>query len=248
MEKTVQAEPKWLEIAREDLGVEEISGPQANPRVMAYFKAAKANWVKDDATPWCGAAMAAWVVLGGYAPPAEAVRARAWLDWGIPLEKPRVGCVCVLQRGNDEKSGHVTLWLEDRGDRFLGLGGNQGDAVSITAFPKRDILGYRWPPAAEIPANVPAVPVALPPARPLKKSGTVRAAIYGAFAWIGLQLEAGYTFAMDAVAQIVTFGPVKTAALEMGANHKAVMLGIGAYATSMVLSRRVKADVEGRAA
>jgi hypothetical protein len=53
---------------------------------------------------------------------------------------------------------------------------------------------------------------------------------------------------MDAVAQIVTFGPVKTAALEMGANHKAVMLGIGAYATSMVLSRRVKADVEGRAA
>lgn len=141
-------QPKWLELARADLGVAEISGPSANPRVMAYFEAAGADWATDDAVPWCGAAMAAWVSAAGYTVPPQSARARAWLEWGTALDAPKVGCVVVFQRGKSEKTGHVALLVEDRGDRLLVLGGNQGNAVSITGFPKRDVLGYRWPAGA----------------------------------------------------------------------------------------------------
>ena len=58
-------EPKWLQLARQDLGVAEIAGPTNNPRIMQYYKAANANWAKAETVPWCGAAMAAWVAGAG---------------------------------------------------------------------------------------------------------------------------------------------------------------------------------------
>lgn len=238
-------EPKWLEIARTDLGVDEIAGPKANPRIMAYYKAANANWAKDDAVPWCGAAMAAWVTAGGYTVPAEAARARAWLDWGVPIEQPKKGAIAVLRRGADEKSGHVTLFLEDRGDRILCLGGNQGDAVSITSYPKRDLLGYRWPAGADVPAK--DVPEALPPVRPLPRSGTVWGGLAGLVAAVTSYAETAMQTATGAIATLTELGPLKSAILETGANSKAVALGLAVFAGILVISRRVKAAVEGRA-
>lgn len=239
------AEPKWLELARQDLGVDEIAGPKSNPRIMAYYKAANANWAKDDSVPWCGCAMAAWVAGAGYTVPAEAARARAWLDWGVPLEQPRKGAVAVFRRGADERQGHVTLFVEDRGDRVLCLGGNQGDAVSITSYPKRDLLGYRWPAGAEIPKQ--DVPEVLPPARPLPKSGTIWGGITAGGAATAAYAENTMKGALEAVAELNTMAPVKNAILEAGANSKAVALGLGVFAAVLVISRRVKAAVEGRA-
>ena len=238
-------EPKWLEIARTDLGVAEISGPKANPRIMDYYKAANANWAKDDAVPWCGSAMAAWVVGAGCTVPAEAARARAWLDWGVPIEQPKKGAIAILKRGTDEKSGHVTLFLEDRGDRILCLGGNQGDAVSITSYPKRDVLGYRWPTGVDVPKK--DVPEALPPARPLPKSGTVWGGLAGIGATAGAYADGTVKGALEWTAALTELSPVKSVAMEAGANSKALMLGFGVFAGILVLSRRIKAAVEGRA-
>jgi hypothetical protein len=36
------------------------------------------------------------------------------------------------------------------GDLLI-LGGNQGDAVNIRAFPRGRVLAYRWPPGRELP-------------------------------------------------------------------------------------------------
>jgi uncharacterized protein (TIGR02594 family) len=238
-------EPKWLELARQDLGVDEIAGPKANPRIMEYYRAAHANWAKDDSVPWCGAAMAAWVAGSGYTVPAEAARARAWLDWGVPLTDPKKGAVAVFRRGADEKSGHVTLFVEDRGDRVLCLGGNQGDAVSMTAYPKRDLLGYRWPAGADVPKV--DVPTVLPPARPLPKSGTIWGSVTAGGAATAAYAEGTMRGALEAVAELNTMAPVKAAILETGANSKAVALGLSVFAVFLIISRRIKAAVEGRA-
>lgn len=239
------AEPKWLELARQDLGVDEISGPKSNPRITAYYKAGNANWAKDDSlVPWCGFSLAAWMAGAGYTVPAECGRARAWLDWGVPLEVPKKGAVTIFRRGTDETKGHVALFLEDRGDRILVLGGNQGNAVSITSYPKRDWLGYRWPAGADVPKQ--DVPEVLPPARPLAKSGTIWGGITAGGAVTASYAEGTMKGALEAVAEINTMAPVKGVILEAGANSKAVALGLGVFAVFLVLSRRIKAAVEGR--
>jgi hypothetical protein len=53
--------------------------------------------------------------------------------------------VAVLQRGADSSQGHVAFWIGAKGDRVLLLGGNQGNAVSVAAYPVFRVLGYRWP-------------------------------------------------------------------------------------------------------
>lgn len=237
-------EPKWLEIARTDIGIAEIAGPKANPRIMQYYRAAGANWAKDDAVPWCGAAMAAWVSIAGFPVPAESARARAWLDWGVPMEQPKPGAITVLKRGADEAAGHVCLFLEDRGDRILVLGGNQGDAVSITSFPKRDVIGYRWPVGADAPRDAPRM-VAVPD-KPLARSGTVWGALLAALATVEAYLDAGLKTALEAIQRLTEIAPLKAALLEAGANSKAVALGIGVFACATVIARRVRAHVEGR--
>lgn len=239
-------EPKWLTLARQDIGIAEIAGPKSNPRIMAYYKAANANWAKGDHVPWCGAAMAAWVSLAGYPVPAEAARARAWLDWGIPLEAPRVGAVTVLKRGDDEASAHVCQFLEDRGDRILVLGANQGDAVSITSFPKRDVLGYRWPPGAPMVEEV--AKLVEVPSRPLTRSGTVIGGIGGIGATIAGFADQSLKTGLEWTAALTELGPIKGALMEAGANAKSLALGLGVWAASLVISRRVKAAQEGKSA
>jgi len=146
------SDPAWLARAHEEMGVAETPGAASNPRVMAYFKAcgSSADWVKGDSTPWCGGFVGAMMAAEGFVLPSEPLRARAWLGWGNAIETPKPGAVVVLTRGGDPASGHVALFRqfsEDRTKVYV-LGGNQGDKVSILAFPVSQVLGYRWPPNA----------------------------------------------------------------------------------------------------
>jgi hypothetical protein len=47
--------------------------------------------------------------------------------------------------------GHVGLVVgEDRTGNLLVLGGNQGDAVRVSAFGRARVVAYRWPPAVDV--------------------------------------------------------------------------------------------------
>lgn len=83
--------------------------------------------------------------------------------------------------------------------------------------------------------------------QPLKKSGTIWGAIAAAGATIASYADSAVRGALDAIAQFQVMSPIKGALVETGANSKAVALGIGVAATVLVISRRVKAAVEGRA-
>jgi uncharacterized protein (TIGR02594 family) len=137
-------EPKWLEAARADLGLAEIPGKATAPKITRWLVQLGAWW-NDDETPWCGVAMDAWMRAAGVAPPRAAYRARSWLKWGFPIphSDPVVGAIAVLERG---AGGHVTIVAgRDRHGFLMGLGGNQGNRVSIAPFNPARVLGLRWP-------------------------------------------------------------------------------------------------------
>lgn len=141
------SEPAWLQFARKDIGLRELPGAPTEPRIARWLSNLGAWW-RDDATPWCGVAVAAWMQQANVPLPKHWYRARAWLDWGV-IVGPAVGAVVVYER---KGGGHVGLVVgTDAAGNIMTLGGNQGDAVNIRPFARSRVLGYRWP------AGVPAI-------------------------------------------------------------------------------------------
>ena len=135
-------DPRWLQIARQDIGLAEVPGAASAPAIVRMWQAVKAPFT-DDATPWCGGALGAWMTRAGIAPPAACWRARNWADWGKPISEPVLGCVVVFSR---DGGGHVGLVVgRTRAGGLAVIGGNQGDRVCIAAFPTSRVLGYRVP-------------------------------------------------------------------------------------------------------
>ena len=71
--------------------------------------------------------------------------ARSYLAWGEALDEPRTGAIAVLSRGADPSLGHVGFLVGLTASDIVLLAGNQGDAVSVQAFPRSRLVGVRWP-------------------------------------------------------------------------------------------------------
>lgn len=140
-------EPKYLEIARRDVGVKETKGPQTNARVSQWLKRLRAWWA-DDETPWCGVALAGWMAEAGLEYPKEYYRALAWRNYGSN-SGPRLGAVAVLTRKGGGHVGIVT-GITETGDHVRLLGGNQGDMVRESWFPIDRVDSFRAPPGVTL--------------------------------------------------------------------------------------------------
>jgi uncharacterized protein (TIGR02594 family) len=133
----------WLDMARKELGVEEVPGSGNNPAILGYYRDAGHPEVGSDEVPSCAAFVGAMLSRSGYRP-SGSLMARSYLEWGARLDKPRLGCVVVLKRGAPP-AGHVGFAVEWNGATVKILGGNQSDAVSVATFSRASIIGYRWP-------------------------------------------------------------------------------------------------------
>lgn len=147
-------EPKWLTLARAELGAREIAGPRHNPKIVAWFERSGHGWIKDDETAWCAAFVNAMLEEAGVKGTGS-VAARSFMTWGKPLAEPRPGCLAVFWRGSRAGwQGHVGFFLRETGDEVEVLGGNQAGAVSIARYPRDRLLGYRWPATLEASRTV----------------------------------------------------------------------------------------------
>lgn len=158
MAKSQAGEPAWMAEARALVGLKEIVGSKHEPRIVKFFADAGHAWVKDDETAWCAAFANAMLKRAGIEGTGS-LAARSFLQWGEKLDKPRVGCLVVLSRGNPKGwQGHVGFYVGEDRTHIHVLGGNQSNAVSIARYSKTRLLGYRWPKEAAKPA-APAEPL-----------------------------------------------------------------------------------------
>jgi uncharacterized protein (TIGR02594 family) len=139
------SQPRWLALAWGDLGVAETPGPDHTRRILAYYADAGHPQVSDDETAWCAAFVGACLERAGLTS-TRSLLARSYLAWGQPLDAFRHGAVVVLSRTADPALGHVGFLVGETADSVVLLGGNQGDAVTVEAFPRARLLGLRWPP------------------------------------------------------------------------------------------------------
>jgi uncharacterized protein (TIGR02594 family) len=91
-------------------------------------------------------------------------RALSWLKWGVPLKKPAVGCVAVIDYGGGR--GHVGFVEGVYQNMIVLLGGNQSNQVNLTAFSAEDITAYRWPKGWPLDTSVYVLPEVRPDGAP----------------------------------------------------------------------------------
>lgn len=145
-------EPAWLRIARSYLGQREIAGRKHNPLILRWWTRIRAPFT-DDETPWCAAFVGGVLEEAGIKSSRSAA-ARSYCRWGIRLGRPVVGCIVVLERG--PKHGHVFFLLgRDASGNLVGIGGNQGNRVSIASFDPKRVLAMVWPASVPIPPSEP---------------------------------------------------------------------------------------------
>ncbi len=124
--------PRWILQAENHIGVKEVKGSSHNPVIVQFWKDIRRGGIKDDETPWCAAFVGSMLERSGI----QSTRfesAKSYLSWGEKLDRPVYGCVVVFSR---DGGGHVGFVVgKDKAGNLLVLGGNQGDAVNVKAFP-----------------------------------------------------------------------------------------------------------------
>ncbi|MBI1650820.1 TIGR02594 family protein [Hyphomicrobium sulfonivorans] len=140
-------QPPWLAAAWAELGQREVRGSADNARIRALFREVGHPAILHDEVAWCAAFVGACLERGGLAS-TRSLMARSYLRWGDDVSAGRIGAVAVLSRGRDPAAGHVGFLMGETPTHVVLLGGNQGDAVSVAAYPKTRLLGLRWPAAA----------------------------------------------------------------------------------------------------
>ncbi len=138
--------PPWLEEAFKHIGLSEIPGKNHNPTIINWLVDLKAWW-KDDEAAWCGTYVGHCLKTSGTTPPKNWYRAKEYANYGSPcnLDSIPFGAICVKSRVG---GGHVFFAVaESRDGKIIyGLGGNQGNKVSIVSFNLSDINAVRFPP------------------------------------------------------------------------------------------------------
>lgn len=137
--------PRWLQVARGELGQKEIPGQQDNPRILEYHRSVGLS--TGEATPWCSSFVFWCLKQAGVSTAGGSAMAKSWLTASSmqAITSPQYGCLVVFHRPPNPQSGHVGFYVGAEGGRIKVLGGNQGDAVSIAGYSTDRLAGYRWP-------------------------------------------------------------------------------------------------------
>jgi uncharacterized protein (TIGR02594 family) len=139
----ISKEPIYLQCARNELGVKELSGKANAKRVLEYHQATTLKASSDDIA-WCSS-FVCWCLETTGIKSTRSAAARSYLSWGKRINEPTVGCIVVFQRGNSSWQGHVGFVVGWDKTSITVLGGNQRDSVCIQKYPRSKVLGFRVP-------------------------------------------------------------------------------------------------------
>lgn len=136
----------FYRVAKKELDEGEVSGNQANPRIVQYLQSTSlsGNLNATDETPWCSA-FVNWVVEKAGMKGTDRADAVSWLNWGEKTDKPQKGSIVIFQWPD---GGHHVGFVNgfDQEGKVSVLGGNQSNSVKISEYNKSSVIGYRNPP------------------------------------------------------------------------------------------------------
>jgi uncharacterized protein (TIGR02594 family) len=130
-----------LVIALGEMGEKEVPGVGDNPRIVEYLRSVDMR--ADDEIPWCAAYVNWCLEEAGYKGTGKA-NAKSYLNWGYAISHPVPGAIVVFDRGIYKWQGHVGFFLDETPSYVYLLGGNQQNKVSVRAYGKERLVGYRW--------------------------------------------------------------------------------------------------------
>lgn len=155
--------PPWQLAGLALLNTREVPGAGDNLEILAWAKEEGGAIARDfhhDATAWCSLFKNHQLTraeLRG----TETLWALDWADphkWPcVKLAGPAVGAIAAMKRLDGRGrliGGHVIdVFGKDQHGNVMGLGGNQGNEVSIRPFPRSRLeLGFFWPAGYPAPA------------------------------------------------------------------------------------------------
>lgn len=143
VENNPSDDPLWLKIALREEGIAEAEGPKNNPRILEYHSTTslKKAMASQDSTAWCSS-FVNWCMEKSGIAGTDSAWALDWKNWGRPLTAPQRGCVVVFSReGLTSSGGHVGFYIGDNQKTIEVFGGNQGNSVNQSKFPKDGISG-----------------------------------------------------------------------------------------------------------
>ena len=124
----------WMEIAKNEIGIEEIYGiKNNNPRILEYHEAAGYNkklmgreitddWIGNIRDAWCGSFVYWCLWKSGIKKEdlnKKGYNAFSWKNWGKKVDKPAYGAIAILSYS------HIAFVAGKKGDEIILLGGNQ---------------------------------------------------------------------------------------------------------------------------
>lgn len=120
----------WLDVARGELGTNEIRGAQHSARVLEYHDTTSLR-ARDDETAWCSSFVNWTMEQAGYRG-TDSAAARSWSTWGQAVDRSTAavqpGDVIVFPRGTNPALGHVGIVSAVNADGTVTvLGGNQSN-------------------------------------------------------------------------------------------------------------------------
>lgn len=162
--------PGYFLHALAEIGVSEIKGADNNKIILAYWNEAQMSLkVSDDETSWCAAFVGAMLFRDGVEG-TKLPNAKSYATWGDEWTGTGIGAVVVLNRaGNAPKwQGHVGFLAGVTSANVHVVGGNQGDRVSIAAFPRARVMTIRQPKGVKLPSgsfvlSAPSLPASVAP-------------------------------------------------------------------------------------
>lgn len=133
--------PPWYTEALRKVGLHEVSN---NAELKRYLKSDGATLGDPAKLPWCGDFVETVIALTLPDEPmvVNPYWARNWLKFGVSVNEPVLGAVCVFERGS---GGHVGFVAGHDKSYLHVLGGNQSNRVSIARLAKSRLLGLRMP-------------------------------------------------------------------------------------------------------
>ena len=183
------------ETAKVDVGTWEWAKGH-NPKVLQYYKDAGVPQDADE-VPWCAAFVGAILARCGVTGTGSLL-ARSYEDWGreVRLEDARRGDIVILSRGQPWQ-GHVAIFEGTTNNKVYLLGGNQGDQVNVTPYPKSRVVAVR---RAVDPASV---------SRPVRRTNPQQST---SVRWAGAQVVGSVVSmiealrSLDGLAQAIVLG------------------------------------------